>query len=589
MSNVELHNGIYIITKKIASGGFGITYKAIRVADQKDVCIKEFFIKSICKKDTTSNTVYPLTEACLETFKRYKNNFTKEALTLQKLHHNNIVSVSDVFDENGTSYYVMDYIEGTTLMDIIPPKGFDVMTATHIINQLLDAVGYIHSHKVAHLDIKPSNILIKKSGEIVLIDFGGSKRYTEAGEQTSTSPLSTSEGFAPIELYEESALREFSPATDIYEIGATFYNLITGEIPPSAGEIMDEGNPIDQRSIPSNIKRVIKMAMEPGIKNRLQSIEEFVSILKYQEFDRNQSDDTVIEVTNEPIVLKDKGFLNKNKYMIAGVSVICIIILCFILGNKKGLDTYATSSEIEEIQDIDSTYIIKSELINFVAKENSKPHQKMAGIRIDSLMLKNNALEYFITVYADGKMIYDELKRNESTQKDYLIAALRNDSGLLSICKKLVMLNLNLTWNYMLENSKGSKISITLNSDELSAIKGYEGTGMERKRQQFLEMAKNINRQCPQTIDEGLTMIKCEFDDNRIIYYYNCSSEYYNYIVANLNSWKSDIASQFDDEVTKMFITTCAEVGVNIQYIYRITGAEKSIIITYNTLTNKFI
>lgn len=142
-----------------------------------------------------------------ELVSKFKVKFIKEAKTISELESHHIIRIIEVFEENGTAYYVMDYLSGGSLSDRIPSEGLPESVALDYIRQICDALSYIHKEKILHLDIKPSNILFRKNDEAVLIDFGISKHYDEDdGGQTSSTPVGVSEGYAPTEQYEREGV-----------------------------------------------------------------------------------------------------------------------------------------------------------------------------------------------------------------------------------------------------------------------------------------------------------------------------------------------------------------------------------------------
>lgn len=279
----SLQEGKYIIKKILGQGGFGISYLAEHTLLGTKVAIKEFFFKQYCDRDETSSQVSLGTQSAHEEVLRYQDKFLKEARIIAKLNHPNIVKVHDIFKENNTAYYVMDYVEGETLSELIKRRGtLPESEAVEYIHQAGDALAYLHEQHLNHLDVKPGNLMLRESdNKVILIDFGMSKQYdTVSGNQTSTTPVGISHGYAPLEQYKEGGVKEFSPETDIYALGATLYKLLTGITPPQATDIVSEGwEPEYPTGISSNVKAAIAKAMEIRKNGRFHTINEFMETL----------------------------------------------------------------------------------------------------------------------------------------------------------------------------------------------------------------------------------------------------------------------------------------------------------------------
>lgn len=280
-----LQGGKYTIKSVLGKGGFGITYLAYQNSLNRKVAVKEFFMKELNDRESGSSLVTIGTTGSRDTIMRYRDKFTKEASSLARLQHPNIVHVIDVFQENGTIYYAMEYAEGGSLADKVSTMGrMPERMATHYILQVAEALSYIHKQRINHLDIKPGNIMVGTDDTIILIDFGLSKHYDAAsGKQTSTTPVGISEGYAPMEQYRLGGVGDFSPETDIYALGATFFKLLTGQTPPSSSEVFEQGLPLDQLSAvgaSAAAINVISRAMRPKKAERLSSAQAFIDCLK---------------------------------------------------------------------------------------------------------------------------------------------------------------------------------------------------------------------------------------------------------------------------------------------------------------------
>lgn len=200
-----LQHGTYRIEKVLGQGGFGITYLATDLNLQRKVAIKEFFPKDFCDRNEATSQVTLGTKNTAEFVNRLKSKFLKEARNIAQFDHPNIIRIYAAFEENNTAYYVMEYIEGESLSSIVKKSGpLPEKRALGYIAKVGEALEYVHERKINHLDIKPANIMVRKSDDSpILIDFGLSKQYDSDGNQTSTMPPGFSHGFAPLEQYNE--------------------------------------------------------------------------------------------------------------------------------------------------------------------------------------------------------------------------------------------------------------------------------------------------------------------------------------------------------------------------------------------------
>ena len=274
-----LQGGKYIIKKKLGQGGFGITYLAEQVSLGREVTIKEFFMKDSCLRNDETGQVTVPTTGSAGIVEQFRKKFLKEARMLASLDHPHIISVIDVFEENGTVYYSMPYMPNGTLNSLIKLRGYLTESdAMRYFSQIAKALYYMHGKHLCHYDIKPDNILLDGKDNAVLIDFGISKNYDDQGHETSTTPIGNSDGYAPIEQYQ--GIGEFSPVSDIYALGATCYKMLTGNKPKNASEVLENGLDIAElvkNGVSLSVIHAIQKAMAPIKKNRYQSVKDFLT------------------------------------------------------------------------------------------------------------------------------------------------------------------------------------------------------------------------------------------------------------------------------------------------------------------------
>lgn len=314
----------YKIMDVLGQGTFGITYKAKvemkgalgRLDSNMYVAVKEFFMKEVNGRENSSVTSGSTSNGGL--FYYYRDKFEREARNLSTLSHPNIVKVLEAFHANGTTYYSMEYIDGISLDKKIAqsPQGRMPLTeAIETLKQIGAAIAFMHSRNMLHLDVKPGNVMMRKDGTAVLIDFGLSKQYTSDGEpESSTKVGAGTPGYAPIEQASYHEGKGFPTMMDVYALGGTLFKMLTGQRPPEASEILNEGFPTDslrQLFIPDNIVNSISKAMAPLKKDRWQTVDEFVKHLD-EHWEHTIYEDTSSEsARSESTTFDDRKFSHK--------------------------------------------------------------------------------------------------------------------------------------------------------------------------------------------------------------------------------------------------------------------------------------
>lgn len=314
----------YKIMDVLGQGTFGITYKAKvemrgalgRLDSNMYVAVKEFFMKEVNGRENSSVTSGSTSNGGL--FHYYRDKFEREARNLSTLSHPNIVKVLEAFHANGTTYYSMEYIDGISLDKKIAqsPQGRMPLTeAIETLKQISAAIAFMHSRNMLHLDVKPGNVMMRKDGTAVLIDFGLSKQYTSDGEpESSTKVGAGTPGYAPIEQASYHEGKGFPTMMDVYALGGTLFKMLTGQRPPEASEILNEGFPTDslrQLFIPGNIVNSISKAMAPLKKDRWQTVDEFVNHLDEHGEHTIYEDTSSESARSESTTFDDRKFSHK--------------------------------------------------------------------------------------------------------------------------------------------------------------------------------------------------------------------------------------------------------------------------------------
>ena len=293
-TGITLCNGKYELLKFLGKGGFGITYLGRHILLNKYVAIKEYFPKDNFRRESNGIQVSYSDKSVA---RRNIEKFLKEAKTMAELNHEGVVKVNDVFEENNTAYYVMDYMEGKSLAEQLPIAQEQALC---YIKQAAEALQYVHTKGILHLDIKPANIMINQSGKAVLIDFGISKHYDSEGKGTSSSTQGYSSGYSPIEQMTPGGLKQFTPPTDIYALGATLYKIISGTTPPASTDLADE----ETLSRPENMSRevfgFINKCMQQKRKDRPQTMSEVLGLIEALSGDKPKPKPTPPKPKPEP-------------------------------------------------------------------------------------------------------------------------------------------------------------------------------------------------------------------------------------------------------------------------------------------------
>lgn len=284
----------FTIKRRLGNGGFGITYLAQDNYLERNVVVKECYPEVFCRRD--GKNVYVRSDQHYEKYRSIVTMFMREARTIAKMRHPNVVGVHRIFEDNDTAYMVLDLIEGRDLLDIIK-KGDQKLKPKQIheiLIKLLDAVDVVHRQDLLHRDISPDNILLDKWGSPVLIDFGAAREEASRETRELSAVLVVKDGYSPQEFYFAGGKQ--SPSSDLYALGASFYHLISGTAPPNsqtrmaefAGQNPDPCVPLSGRfeEYDPAFLAAIDKAMSILPKDRLQSAREWSDIIDGEQSER---------------------------------------------------------------------------------------------------------------------------------------------------------------------------------------------------------------------------------------------------------------------------------------------------------------
>ena len=225
----RLLNGLYEILEPLQQGGFAMTYVA-RDSLERNVVIKECFPAGLCER--ANGQVRAVSPAAEAQFVTLKQQFLREARGVATLKHPYVVAVHQVFEENNTAYMALDYVDGIDLISVLDDEAERLTPAFFeaTLRETLKAVRHIHANGILHRDIAPDNIRVDAADRITLIDFGAASARTTNAALATVSVPAVKDGYSPPEFYSLGEAHDFS--SDLYSLGATFYHLITGEVPP---------------------------------------------------------------------------------------------------------------------------------------------------------------------------------------------------------------------------------------------------------------------------------------------------------------------------------------------------------------------
>ncbi len=269
----------YLVGRILGVGGFGITYLALDSPLHQRCAIKEYFPAEWAMRDAENDSIMPNSQARDDLYRHGREVFANEAGVLQGLERDdNVVNVHDFFQENGTAYLVMEYLEGPTLGQYMEEycNGYPLEMANRLIREIGGSLHRIHKKMLLHRDISPDNIILTKDDRLKLIDFGATRIY--ALNSPGSMSVLVKPGFAPIEQYSRTGKQ--GPWTDVYALAATYYYMACGKKPPTAPDRVAGARlrPLCERNpqVTDRVSRTITRALENDWGKRPQTVKEFV-------------------------------------------------------------------------------------------------------------------------------------------------------------------------------------------------------------------------------------------------------------------------------------------------------------------------
>lgn len=350
----------FIVGKVLGAGGFGNTYVGWNKLLQCKVAIKEYFPRHLAARKDENVTITISNTDNQERFRTGLNQFMEEARNLASLQDvKGVTQVYTFFEENGTGYIIMEFLEGKDIKTILEQRHnqVDYDWSRRVILTVLYTLREIHAKGILHRDIAPDNIYVTNEGVIKLIDFGAAKHSAEMTNEKTEIVLKA--GYAPIEQY--SRLTQQGPYTDLYAVAALFYRLLTGAKPQPANERMknDTLRTLSDLgiAIPEQAEMAIMICLNVQPKFRLQSAEEFMEALEGKYFEPVYEPEWILPETEEEKSSVVNRLGERLQKLPSVVKVGVLVGLLLLIGGGAGLifmmgNTSKSEKVVSDSQDI---------------------------------------------------------------------------------------------------------------------------------------------------------------------------------------------------------------------------------------------
>ena len=339
--------GRYLLGRVLGQGGFGITYLAWDESLKARVAVKEYMPGELATR-LEHRQVVVRTAARQEEFAYGQERFKEEARILAKfMGQPNIAGVTDYFDENGTSYFVMDYIEGISFKTYIAQAGGRVSPeeALDVMIPVLRALTAVHGEGLIHRDVTPDNIYITKDGNVKLLDFG-SARYS-LGDKSKSLDVILKVGYAPKEQYIRRGRQ--GPYTDVYSCAACLYAAITGYLPPESLERLDHDTLVPPSEagteIPLYLERAILKGLAVQPEDRFQTAGEFLEALESQKVVEFTGSDREETLQKQQVRSQEKRKKGRLAAAVCGIGALALTAVLSLGPGQSGTPDSAPASE----------------------------------------------------------------------------------------------------------------------------------------------------------------------------------------------------------------------------------------------------
>jgi serine/threonine-protein kinase len=296
---------------------------------------------------------------------QFVERFRREAAAAAGLMHPNVVGVFDRGEVDGTYYIAMEYVEGSSLKDLID-RGLNVPQAVEITRQILAAEKFAHEHGIVHRDIKPQNVIVDPAGRVRVLDFGiaraGASEITQTG-----SVMGTAQYLSP----EQAQGLDVAPSSDLYSTGVVLYEMLTGRVPfdgdsavaVALKQVSEQPAPPSSLNpaVPPALDAVVLRALAKDPANRFVSAEEFSRALDVAEADPHTVSDTamfaaVVDPDAEAAAAAEEARRRRRRWILIGLlAAVLVGLLVILLINRFGSEEVSvpavTGKDVERAAD----------------------------------------------------------------------------------------------------------------------------------------------------------------------------------------------------------------------------------------------